>query len=518
MVFPSPACQTCKKRRIKCDTLKPSCGRCCKAGRVCVWNPNDAEGVHFKNENAFAQGQRRRPRLGRETIPKVVAFTNPSVSTIPSPLSLPLETHALHYWARNFAFRLEELPDIGHEYSSYVLLVLARARPDSSIHHALSAFSHAVFGRARQFANAMQIADTAYARGIVKTYREMNTMDNEGIDQLLITIMLMNSYENIMYGDERHHSVVASPKASDAVGSRFWQTVCHIEGVSGLLKLRKDLGVPHSLQLGRMVRRQIIRTCILRGVCIPEWLRDGTYYGEEGPALELDSLMVQVAALRAKSLRLFRAESLPVFSEVKYWERIVVEAETLDFALDSWSRAVPQEWKSSVREFTSCLILPNPCYPNVSSMYTYQTLGHASTWNRYYATRLIVNSIGIRSLSMLSQYRFPSPQRVAAHNTYLRTMNSLVNDLCRSIPFFFHYSLIVTREDCNGIEQRPFTSKNEVLPKIAVLLAWPLTIAVSTDGTPEPQRQWLKDILKLVAKSMGDVILDSVVENGEFRF
>ena len=59
----------------------------------------------------------------------------------------------------NFMFRLEDLPEIGHEYSNYVIFGWARARPGSSLHAAFSALSHAVFGRARHTNKALEDAE-----------------------------------------------------------------------------------------------------------------------------------------------------------------------------------------------------------------------------------------------------------------------------------------------------------------------------------------------------------------------
>jgi hypothetical protein len=110
-------------------------------------------------------------------------------------LSLPVELHALSFWVENFQFRLDDLPGMGHEYGSYVLLHWARARPDSSLHLALLALSHAVFGRIRQVDEATIGAYKFYARSIVKLSKETKELSSENMDQLLLTTMLMANYE-----------------------------------------------------------------------------------------------------------------------------------------------------------------------------------------------------------------------------------------------------------------------------------------------------------------------------------
>ena len=92
-------------------------------------------------------------------------------------------------------FRLDDLPDIGHEYNSFVISHWARARPGSGLHLALSALSHAVFGKARNVNKALEDADKFHAQSIMKTHKEMNELSAENIDQLLVTIMLMSSFE-----------------------------------------------------------------------------------------------------------------------------------------------------------------------------------------------------------------------------------------------------------------------------------------------------------------------------------
>jgi hypothetical protein len=123
----------------------------------------------------------------------------------------------------------------------------------------------------------------------------------------------------------------------DEVGSRLWKSLCHHEGALALLKLRQQHGPPPYLPLHRVVRRQVvshytaehstvsdiylttyllqIRTYILRGIPIPDFLQNGAHYGEEGPALEFDSLMVRVAALRARSLALFSGKDAETCSD-----------------------------------------------------------------------------------------------------------------------------------------------------------------------------------------------------------
>ena len=88
-----------------------------------------------------------------------------------------------------------EMPDIAHEYSSFVLDHWVAAQPDSSLRLALSAFSHAAFGRAMKAQKAVEVADKLYAQSIIRTQEEMKTLSDEAIDRLLLTIMFMSQHE-----------------------------------------------------------------------------------------------------------------------------------------------------------------------------------------------------------------------------------------------------------------------------------------------------------------------------------
>lgn len=441
-----------------------------------------------------------------------------------------MSTHVMSYWVENFLFRQDELPDMGHEYTIYVLQHWTKAEAGSSLNLAVNALSHAVFGKTKMVEEATCHADKLHVQSIARTYEEMKDLNrgDENIDQLLLAIMLMSTYENIMYGNKRHYANGSASSSADAVGSRLFKSICHIEGASGLLKTRRENGSAPNLPLDKVVRRQIVRTCILRGVAVPKWLRNGAVYGEKGPSLALDVLMVRVAALRAKTLPLFLGPLFPGEKEstihagyrVLRAEAIAVEARELDDVLASWSRAVPEEWSWTIERFPTTFGLGESDLVYDGAQHVYTSHAHATIWDRCRAARLIVNSIRIRALQLCLDFRFPAPSQGSCLITQgkidssQKNIDELTNDICGSVPFFFHG----TRSTTKTAMSIDHVVECRVKPKMAGLLAWPLTVAISTDRVLDPQRQWLKARLKEVAISYGDSILESVVEKGEFRF
>jgi hypothetical protein len=122
-----------------------------------------------------------------------IGTTSPSPVITPS-LSLPVQLHAVNYWVENFVFGINDLR-FGHEYGSYVISHWNRSRPDSSLSLTLLAFTHAVFGRARRASKAIEDANRLFSQAMTKVKEDIKDVSNEDIDQLLLAIMLMGSFE-----------------------------------------------------------------------------------------------------------------------------------------------------------------------------------------------------------------------------------------------------------------------------------------------------------------------------------
>lgn len=121
-------------------------------------------------------------------------MTQPRVA-IASTLSLPMELHAVNYWVENFAFGTNDISDLGHEYSSYVLPYWQRARQDSSLQLALLAVAHAAFGHARRSSKAIRDSNKLYYRALMQTKSDIEHVQAGETEKLLVTIMLLNSFD-----------------------------------------------------------------------------------------------------------------------------------------------------------------------------------------------------------------------------------------------------------------------------------------------------------------------------------
>ena len=241
-------------------------------------------------------------------------------------------------------------------------------------------------------------------------------------------------------------------------------------------------------------------------------------YGENGPALEADLFLVRAASLRARSLASVSSRDRTLPLNTTYLEEIEAEARDLNNALAAWFRSVPSEWKYQISHTNIEVTSTDMFYDN--TVYNYTTPAHACIWNRCRAVGLIANSIRfevIKSLEITSQ----SPMRIQQQDLCLHQLECLATDMCRSVPSFFNVPNLI--KDATGLKSIKlgsgyFSSDCDIFPKLAGLLAWPLTVAVSTSAVPDPPKQWLRRKLKAVAVALGDNVLQSVLANGEFRF
>lgn len=147
------------------------------------------------------------------------------------------------------------LGDACYEYSSYVLHHWNLAEPGSCLRLALTAYSHAIIGRNRGVRQALSLAQKVYAKAVEEIQKATRRISGDTIYPVMLAMMLMGSYENVMYFLRDSASL---PR--DAVGSRFWKYICHEKGAGSLLNVRRESGFAANTDLEKAIRQ----TCVSR--------------------------------------------------------------------------------------------------------------------------------------------------------------------------------------------------------------------------------------------------------------
>lgn len=112
-----------------------------------------------------------------------------------SPERSEREDEASHFWLENYVFRDDELPEFAREYSHFLTTHRDQSQPGSSLRLAMSAFSHVIYGRAMQVDKAIEDANSLFAQSVAKMRMELDELSQDNIDELILTTMLMASYE-----------------------------------------------------------------------------------------------------------------------------------------------------------------------------------------------------------------------------------------------------------------------------------------------------------------------------------
>lgn len=228
--------------------------------------------------------------------------------------------------------------------------------------------------------------------------------------------------------------------------------------------------------------------------------------------------MIKAASLRSKSIHVIsQANSgiTPIIRHEEVLKAVLNEAQLLDRLFAEWAEYIPQNWRFITHKIPHYddkkLSLDNHQLFYDEFFHSYATHGHAVVWSRYRAVRLLINNIQMDLVSQVAQYRPETldtadlEQSVACQET----INKLVTDLCRSVPFFYllnsgfghgrrHNDPVIELADS-------MSSISAQFPPImmAVLLAWPITIAVGIEGVPLDQMEWLRCRLQAVSQRVG---------------
>jgi hypothetical protein len=345
----------------KCDEARPVRNRCQKANLICHSVEEECN-IIFLNENEYAVGRRKRPR-GPNVKTALVTRDNPQIATsskleslsrypddalpieippaepqsflmLPA-LGIPLDDQALTYYSRHHVEVPHGLPEIVDGHLKYALVGWCYSQPQSILGLAISAVSHATFGRARKSHAALAVGCTKYSIAVVKTNSALKDTREATHDDVLLAVMLLSSYKNSVMGKTSY----VSSRDIQVLASRSF---AHHDGAMAVLNLRRQLDQRsnYSMKLDKLVRRQLMRSLLLRSSPLPLWLRDGSQYGEHGFALELDRCMVGATKLR------HQASSLPVgsaslsmsgrYDEMARLRHLLAEAQTLDDVLVIW--------------------------------------------------------------------------------------------------------------------------------------------------------------------------------------
>ncbi|KAK5174812.1 uncharacterized protein LTR77_001895 [Saxophila tyrrhenica] len=191
----SKGCNTCKRRRIKCDERRPKCARCLKAGYKCAGYDRPLQ-VVLSTPHAAAEGKAK--SSGKHTPgPLLHDQQEPNASLILAPF-LPLPSKLKD--DLQFAFVFQHL--VWSSYASPWLQLSASGRLTALAHEAALAFSQSAFGRHHRLREIELSSAARYGRALKQLQTSLQKCNASETADLLVPVLILLMHSCSLYTTE----------------------------------------------------------------------------------------------------------------------------------------------------------------------------------------------------------------------------------------------------------------------------------------------------------------------------
>lgn len=359
---------------------------------------------------------------------------------------------------------------------------------------AIASLALVIFSRTQQHPPALTEASSNYYRLLgVAQHRiaqlSFPTLDEPNIESCLLAASLMSRYEGATLSPDKAHPTDIF--TSDARWS-------HYDGVKAILKVWRDNFTQNAPNfIIKQTRRELLRTSLVRNLPLPDWMQDGSLFGEQDLEPEYDRIMVRVVNLHYAVMILQRQNS-QLFSEA---EHLDTEAQMLDKLLQAWSTNIPGA--CIYKQHVIPDLNPRPQrYFYSQTVYSFPKPGFASAWCQYFAVCLVINSVRCKIIEL----RRLDPAIGLCHKQLqdecTARLESMADNLACSIPFCLERIKVD-----NSSANQPSAILNlneEVKPYLARLVSWPLLVASTVEGISTMQQRWFRQELSCLGRVTGD--------------
>jgi hypothetical protein len=292
---------------------------------------------------------------------------------------------------------------------------------------ALSSLALVIFSRTQQQPPALTEASLRYYQLLRVAQNRIAQLAAPNLDELsieacLLAVSLMSRYEvaTLSLGDL---------KLADHLTA--CQTSIHYDGVKAILKVWND-NFSHNPPtfIVTQTRRELLKSSMLRNLPVPDWMQDGSRFGEHGLELEYDHIIVRVVNLHYSATRLPQQGDLLISEAAK----LNSEARELDEALQDWSTRIPGAFLHKKHVMTDRIPWPRRHFYS-PIVYSYPKPGFASAWCQCFTMRIVINSTRYKVLELCQmdpvvELTYEQQQ----HECSIR-LGTIADNLAYSIPF-----------------------------------------------------------------------------------
>ncbi|KAI9708180.1 MAG: hypothetical protein M1820_004134 [Bogoriella megaspora] len=539
---PSPACKTCKERKLKVWTTespltRPHCRKCISAGKDCPGVPDFIDQIFKESEpnkpkrkyvkkTTETKIEKKKVKESRILDPNI-----PGKAADDGALSLPLRNgtgeassiskttivqtqnvevaipdHAKTSRRELIAPLLQnppanrEVQAIGNLFHSLQQIgfrfpvhglgpffrilapLYAKAEIDSTLHQATYAVSALSLVERHKVPELQKNAFVAYGRAIHSLNKVVAGNSESTIsDQTLMSTLLLSfceCYPTLLSSTFRYRK--------------------HLEGAISLLLLRgkEHYETPLSVEIFKTTRTQMVFNYIHRKKPLPVLKNDNGWILDDEDSSEDPLALLAVMVLDLPTLR-FDADSLeegdlPATAILD----IIARAERIDSLLVSWYAKLPAPWLPhsmgiSIETLTSPKTTQH--WPGPIHNYCDPSAAYAVNCWRMFRTHIhqvilrAQNALERMNLSMeASALLITSTVRATARSRYM--IQILTDDLCASVPFYLYEDF----EDFGNLPKKPSNATR------AHLLIHPLFVMSCVEEISYTQRAWMGSRLRFI--------------------
>lgn len=419
---PSEGCNTCKRRKVRCDQARPACSTCSRLAIECTGYGKKKRTIKFKDQTEYTaqqsqnHGARRRSKNVNE-----VASSHTESSSLLQPLDQPIALYAISFFFNNFV-NIGRSLESTRGFVENILPIYSNAPQTSPIALAVSAVSISVFSLCNKDYETHDIAAKHLSAALHSLRDSLNDPLGSKCDGNIMASILLQFHETL-------HAVVELRAAIPV----------HQNGAMSLIKCRGIQNFQHDTAkyLLLYVRSAEVCCAIREGRFVDAELL--AYLGRcnnlpSNPSLKLDKIGVHVANIQAEFIELGQEspEERQMNTHLLLMGNLKQRASDLERELLRWSQALPEHWLPLKLKPTT----PIPMYENICEIYP--SIHTASIWNTWRCYRLVVNKIILayghtqNPITELKSSRRPFDIETSECFNHVQ---AIVDSICYSVPF-----------------------------------------------------------------------------------
>ncbi|MCJ1280405.1 hypothetical protein MMC21_008233 [Puttea exsequens] len=512
---PSAGCANCRKRKIKCDEVKPACSQCISTKRECPGYVARFDLILRDQTKAVRRKAQRKKSIANAPTTRlpspptsasseeigisssVWAVAGPHQSAfsiikraqsddqIPRMFNDFPEQQAICAFFLDFVL-LPRNPDSVQGHLEHLIPLYKNTTPESPLSLATSSVALAMSGNAPTRKGDQQLGRTIFGRALRKTSAAIRHPVDSRRDETLMAVLLLGLFEKITARDDTSKSNMAK---------------AHNSGAAALVMHRGHDNVKTNVAVGLLfsVRSQLVEHAIEESTSFkrcPDALSNIFKGLPQNAAARLTSATINIADLRscAKSALL-----LPRNSESEREVNDLLEyAISVDLLVAAWPESLPPEWKHLP---ATGFDYPFGDVPKSAFVYEdrndiYLDLWVQSIWNQYRSARIKIQTIILDCIAWLDM---PYEHQWYWRAVYARMITQeMTDDVCGSVPFALGTKILGGPGDRDGVEY-PYLGSSKASEDhrraASALGGWhllePMRTCLSGLGLRDGQKEWV---------------------------